>query len=505
MSDAEWARLAEAVRGEAGGRLTGWFAAEPGRAAAMRAEAPAAGLALDWSRALIGPRGREALMAFLARPVLAEARAAWLSGAPVNVTEGRAANHPLLRAADPTPDVAGAAARASALADRLRGGGTRAVLWLGIGGSDLGPRFVVDALGDRADGPEIRFAANVDGVAIDRALAGLDPASTQVIVCSKSFATAETMLNAQAARAWLEGALGPAAAAARIAAVTARPDRAAEAGIAEEAILPLWDWIGGRFSVWSAVGLPVRIALGNAAFEAFLAGGRALDAHVAEAPPGRDMAAILAGLDLVALNLQAMPALAVVPYSAALGLLPAFLQQLAMESLGKSVTADGTPAPLSAAPIIWGMPGTDAQHSFFQYLHQHPAPCPVEFVLPLSAGAAREAHQRMLIAHCLAQASALMLGRDTPDPHKAMPGNRPSTILTLDAVTPHGLGALIALYEHRVVAAAALSGINPFDQWGVECGKSLAGQIEPLLAGAEGEAPDPATAASIAQIRAGGG
>jgi len=526
MVEAHWARLRAAQAAEAGVTLGALFEAEPGRIDAMRAEA--AGLTLHWSRALIGPEGRAALLALAGDPAVTAARDAMAAGAPVNVTEGRAARHMDLRAPAPAVEVVMAAARAAELADRLRRDGTRTVIWLGIGGSDLGPRLGVLALGDppgdQGVGPEIRFVSNVDPFAIRRALAGADPATTHVLIASKSFTTQETMLNAQAARDWLVAALGEDGAAGRVGAVTAAPEKAAAFGIAEDLILPFWDWVGGRFSVWSSVGLPIRIAAGNAAFDAFLAGAHAMDRHFLEAPAHANMALILAALDLWNLNLLGLGALAVVPYAEALALLPAYLQQLVMESNGKGVTANGAPAPLSAAPIVWGAAGTDAQHSFFQWLHQAPGICPVEFVLPLAAAPERQAQQTALTAHCLAQGSALMLGRDRAateatmagegaDPveiirlaaHRMFPGGRPSTLILMDGLTPARLGALIALYEHRVAAAAWMAEINPFDQWGVEYGKTLSRRIAPMLADQPGAgheaAPDPLTARLIAEIQ----
>jgi len=506
-----------AAEAEAGTTLREAFAADPNRAARMRLSA--AGLSLDYSRARIGPAGLAALFAHARAAGLEAARDAMAAGEPVNPTEGRAAHHIALRAADPPDIVAETAAAAAAQAEAIRRGGTQAVLWLGIGGSDFGPRLVVDALCDRADGPEIRFVSTVDGVALDRALTGLDPARTRVIVASKSFTTEETMLNARSAWAWMESALGARATGARFAAVTARPGRAETFGIDRQAILPIWDWVGGRFSVWSAVGLAIRIALGNAAFARLLAGARAMDAHFLGAPLEANMPVILAALDLWTLNALGMESLAIVPYAQRLALLPAYLQQLIMESNGKGVTTAGTAAPARAAPVIWGAPGTDAEHSFFQWLHQSPAGAPVEFLLPVAPETGRPAHQRALIAHCLAQGSALMLGRDLAEtraalaaegldeteiarlaPHRVFPGNRPSVTILMRDVEAQSLGALIALYEHRVAAQAAMLGINAFDQWGVEFGKTLAGRIRPLLEGSEDEAPDPATAALIAEI-----
>ena len=519
MEHDAWERVRAAGRAEAGLGLADFFADEPGRAETMRAEA--AGMLLDWSRARVGPGGRAALAAYDRASGVGDRLGAMLSGEVVNVTEDRPAHHSALRAQPAAPVVAEAAAHAATFAERLRGDGTRAVLWLGIGGSDLGPRLGLDALWPMADGPEIRFASNVDGWALDRALAGLEPATTRIVVCSKSFSTAETMRNARSARAWMEAALGPAETDARIAAVTAKPGRAAEFGVDPARVFPLWDWVGGRFSVWSAVGLPMRIALGNAAFDRFLAGARKMDEHLGAGPAETRLPVILAALDLWNLDVLGLPALAVVPYADQLRLLPDYLQQLVMESNGKGVTEAGAPVSVQAAPLVWGAPGTDAQHSFFQWLHQGPTPCPVEFVLPVSAEDPRPGHADALAANCVAQASALMLGRGPAETeaamategadaaeiarlasHRTFPGGRPSVTLLTDGVGPESLGALIALWEHRVAAAGFMAGIDPFDQWGVEYGKSMADRLAPLLSGeAQSRAPDPATAALAAEIR----
>ncbi|MEM9735354.1 MAG: glucose-6-phosphate isomerase, partial [Pseudomonadota bacterium] len=399
---AAWALVAAVARAEAGRRITDHFAAEPDRAA--RFTATGAGLTLDLSRARMSEAGRRALLDFAAARQVEAARDRMLAGEPVNTTEGRAAHHTALRA-DPAPrEVQAEAARAAAYAEELRGDGTRAVLWLGIGGSDLGPRMVCDALASGADGPEVRFVSNVDGAALDRALTGLDPATTRIVVVSKSFSTLETMINARSARAWMAAALGEAETGRRIAAVSASVEKAEAFGIAPERVFAMWDWVGGRFSLWSAVGLAMRIALGNPAFDALLAGAREIDTHFADAPLEANLPVLLALSDIWNVNALGLASLAICPYADGMGLFVPYLQQLMMESNGKRVGEDGAPLPLQGAPVIWGVPGTDCQHSVFQWMHQSPAEAPAEFLLPVAPESARAEHQEALMANCLAQA-----------------------------------------------------------------------------------------------------
>ncbi|MEM7507548.1 MAG: glucose-6-phosphate isomerase [Pseudomonadota bacterium] len=514
-----WSAVRRAASALAGQRIEGFFATDPQRIQDFRIAA--AGLIFDYSRARMDRAARQSLLDFaLARDLTAQ-RDAMFAGEPVNTTEGRAANHMALRAEPPDPEVREEAKRAAAFADGLRSDGTTDLLWLGIGGSDLGPRMVVDCLAEAADGPTVHFVSNVDGAALGRVLPGLVPATTRVIVASKSFGTQETMLNARSARAWMAASLGEAETGARFAAVTSAPEAAASFGIDPARIFTTWDWVGGRFSLWSSVGIAIRVALGNPAFDALLAGAAEMDRHFRQAPLEANMPVIAALLDIWNVNALDLPSLAICPYSARMGLLVDFLQQLIMESNGKRVDHQGRILPLQGAPVIWGGPGTDSQHSVFQWLHQSPASAPVEFVLPVGAapGASGDAsHQQALIANCLAQASALMLGRDAEAtraamsaedadalvPHRVFPGNIPSNLILMDALEPARLGALIAFYEHRVAAQAAILGFNAFDQWGVEFGKTLANRILPLLSDDDGtvpsSAPDPATAASLAEI-----
>ncbi len=359
----------------------------------------------------------------------------------------------------------------------------RAVLALGIGGSSLGPRLVLQALADIADGPEVRFAENLDPVALDAALDGLDPATTLVVVASKTFTTQETMTNAAAARRWLEGALGEGAVARHLVAATANSAEAERFGLPACNVFPFGEWIGGRFSLWSSVGLPVAIAVGMPAFEHLLAGAHAADLEFRSAPPERNVPLLAALVGLWNRNFLGIAALAVLPYADRLASLPAYLQQLEMESNGKSVRTDDAPVGLPTCPALFGQPGTPGQHAFHQWLHQGTDAAACDFiVVARPMGSRREAHEALL-AHALAQSEALMTGRRTGDPHRDCPGDRPSTTIVLPRLDPASLGALLALYEHKAYAQAILWGINPFDQFGVELGKAIAGRILPAVRG----------------------
>lgn len=454
------------------------------------------------------------------------------AGAIVNTTESRAALHTALRAPrdarievdgeDVIPAVHAVldAMRtfATAVRDGSHRGATgeriRAVVHLGIGGSHLGPEMVTTALRPHVDPDlEVRFVSNVDGADLQRALTGLDPASTLCIVASKTFTTAETMANAHAARAWISDALGESAVASHFVAVSTNLDAVEAFGIAATRTFGFWDWVGGRFSVSSAIGLPVLIAIGPAAFDEFLAGMRAMDEHAAGAPLERNLPVLLALAEVWNTDLEDMSTRAVIPYASDLARLPAFLQQLEMESNGKSVDEHGVPVSVGTSPIVWGAPGTDAQHAFLQLLHQGTVIAPVDLIVVARAHDPLGDHQDALVANAIAQAEALARGRFAAEvaaegvdpalvPHRVFAGDRPSTILMLDALTPASLGALIALYEHKVAAAGALWGIDSFDQWGVELGKVLAATILAEVRDGIVAPHDPATAATISRYRA---
>jgi glucose-6-phosphate isomerase len=473
--------------------------------------------ATDWS-ARLGPLSFHYARQRLDRPALAglvdSARAAdvpgafrrLVDGAVVNVSERRPALHTALRGdVGRGPAVEAARAEVRVVRERMRA--LRAALvaspvtdivHVGIGGSDLGPRLVVDALWAHRD-PRFRvhFLSNVDGHAAVRLLADLDPARTAVVVVSKTFGTQETLLNGRLLAAWLGDP-------SRLHAVTASPARAVEFGAPESQVLPMWDWVGGRYSLWSAVGFTIAIALGDAQFDALLGGAAELDAHALEAPLDANLPVLHALLATWNRRALGLPTSAVLPYDDRLALLPAYLQQLLMESLGKSVLADGSPVDGPTASVVWGGVGTDVQHSFFQMLHQGTDLVPCEFIGVLRPDHGYDDNHRALLANLLAQSEALANGASADDPARRYPGGRPSTMLLLDALTPRSLGILLALHEHSCYVQSVLLGINAFDQWGVELGKRVAGSLLPALDDpASGAAlPDPVTRALLAELRA---
>ncbi|MDH4181580.1 MAG: glucose-6-phosphate isomerase [Betaproteobacteria bacterium] len=505
-------------------------------------------LAIDWGDWRVDyskERIDDAALAALVAHAVAAGVPRWIeaqfAGERVNLSEGRPALHTALRQQDETPlrvdgqDVLPAIRdtrrRVAEIADRLRSGRwtgatgqtIRRVINLGIGGSDLGPRMAVAALGGSdAAGVAVDFVANVDPAALARALRGADAASTLFVVTSKTFTTLETLANAREAQRWLSAQLGRQDLAAHFVGVTANAAAAQAFGIASAQVLPMWDWVGGRYSLWSAAGLPIAVALGPAAFDALCAGAAAMDAHVRGAPPERNVAVVLGALAWWNARWMGVRQRLVVPYAQALDLFPAFLQQLVLESNGKRVTRDGSPCDGPTAIGLWGAAGTDAQHSFFQWLHQGTQRASVEFVVPVRSPHGDGERQRQLVANALAQAQALLAGRQPKAVEaelagsglagealaaavaaRACPGDRPSSTLMLPVVDAWNLGALVALWEHRTCVEAALAGTNPFDQWGVELGKTLAKPIAATLV--EGaplpEGTDASTAALAAHAR----
>jgi len=453
-----WARLGQHAESWRSVHLRELFAADPARGRQFAAEAP--GVRYDYSRQRLGAMTLRLLARLAGERGLPEWRQALLAGAEVNATEKRAAWHTALRAGDSAPtEVKQTLGRMKQLVGQIRSRKKyRRVVNLGTGGSDLGPRLLADALGDHA--LEVRFAANVDPRDLERALDGADPASTLVVVVSKTFTTQETMANAAAAKQW--GAKD-------LVAITADADAARAFGASE--ILPMWDWVGGRFSVWSAAGFAAACAIGFASFEEFLAGGNEIDRHFAGTPLEKNVPALMALIGVWNTNFLGAPAHAVLPYSNALRLLPAYLQQLEMESNGKRVDREGRLVDYATAPVVWGGEGTLSQHAFHQFLHQGTHAVPADFIDCRL--------EKKLSANLLAQADALAYGTDDPGlpPHKQYPGNRPSSILLLEDVTPRNLGRLIALYEHKVFTQGVVWNINSFDQFGVELGKELAKRI----------------------------
>ena len=503
------------------------FAADPARMARFKLDA--AGLTFDFSKQRLDGKALDAGLEAARAAGVESFRDAMRAGEAVNTTEGRAAQHMALRGKEGffalgqpvSHEIAAMRARMrsfaeAAIAGQLEGWEgrpLRAIVHLGIGGSDLGPKLVLEALRPlRRPDLEVRFAANIDGAEITDALLGLDPRETLVIVVSKTFTTLETLANGAVARAWLEAALGPKAGA-HLAAVSAAPQRAIAWGVGADRVFPFWDWVGGRYSLWSAVGLSCEIALQPGVFDEFLAGAAAMDGHFLEAPLARNapiLGALVQSYNRIGYGHQSY---CLLPYARRLALLAPWAQQLEMESNGKGVTRAGDPLAAPAAAITWGGVGSDVQHSFFQFLHQNLLPVPCEFLVVLGRGEGPEGHQTQLLANAIAQAEALMAGKTAEaafqdmraagmeegmaknlSAHRAFAGDRPSTMIGLPALDGPHLGALLAYYEHRTVAQAVLMGINPFDQWGVELGKAMAGAAASELLGEAAQRPhDPST------------
>lgn len=461
-----------------------------------------------------------ALLVCLAKARDLEARrAALFSGDLVNHTEKRAAMHMALRDLSGRPLLVGGEnmrplieaerEKAFAFARSVRAGDVRGatgapfgdVVNIGIGGSDLGPAMAARALSPyRGDGPRMHFVANVDGADLADTLQDLDLARTLFIVSSKTFTTQETMANARSARARIVAALGETAVKAHFAAVSTRLDKVAEFGIDPARVFGFWDWVGGRYSLWSSIGLALAISTGPENFLQFLQGGHDVDTHFLEAPLEQNIPALMGLLGVWHRNVMGCGAQAVIPYDQRLARFPAYLQQLDMESNGKSVTRDGAPVDYETGPVIFGEPGTNGQHAFFQLLHQGTDVVPIDFLVAAEPTAADRHHHELLFANCLAQAEAFMRGRTLEEakaqlrgqglseteverlaPHKTFSGDRPSSVLLYRRLDPRTLGRLVALYEHKVFVQSVIWDINPFDQWGVELGKELANRLAPIV------------------------
>jgi glucose-6-phosphate isomerase len=462
-------------------RLDELFAAEPDRLARLSFEV--AGLYFDWSKTHLDQTLIDRFGARAEAMGFATGRDALFAGEIVNPSEGRAATHVAERGNGSPEDVDLAAARrqrARALVDAIEAGAfgsVTGILHIGIGGSLLGPALLVDALGASRSKVDVRFLSNIDGKAFEDAVDGLDPATSLVIVVSKTFATAETLANMDSALAWLREA-GVADPHGRFIAVTASPDAALEAGIDETRILQFGDGVGGRYSLWSSVGISAALAFGWDAFEELLEGAAEMDRHFRFAEPSANLPLIAAFADRLYVEQLACQTRAVFPYDERLRLLPAYVQQLEMESNGKSVGIDGKPVNEPTAPVTWGGTGTDAQHAVFQLLHQGTLAVPVEFVAVREAEDSQgPGRRRQLLLNAFAQGAALMQGRASDDPQRAYSGDRASSTIFIDRLDARALGALIAFYEHRTFANAVLLGINPFDQFGVELGKEIARQL----------------------------
>ena len=474
-------------------------------------------LILDFSKCALDDETLTLLQQLAGAADVAQQRDTMLSGAIFNNTEKRAVLHTALRGGATVPDdtitrdVDATRGAFCTFAEGIRTGRIAAangkpftdVVNIGIGGSDLGPVMATLALAPYHDGPRLHFVSNIDGSHIADTLKKLDPTRTLLIIASKTFTTIETMTNAQTARRWLVEHVGEAAVGAHCAAVSTALDKVAAFGIAPDRVFGFWDWVGGRYSLWSAIGLPLAIAIGETRFNEFLAGGRAMDTHFRTAPFAQNLPVLLGLIGLWHRDVCLYPARAVIPYDQRLARFPAYLQQLDMESNGKSLDRDGQAVTRPTGPLVWGEPGSNSQHAFFQLLHQGTDTIPVEFLIASEGHEPELKHQHdILIANCLAQSEALMRGRTPAEaeavmlqqgrsgadakrlaPFRAFPGNRPSITIAYRKLNPFTLGRLIALYEHRVFVEAAVWNINAFDQWGVELGKELATALLPAVEG----------------------
>ncbi len=468
-------------------RLIDLFAADPKRAAALTFTAPH--LIADFSKQRVDGAALAALGALAQAADFEGWRGRLFAGEIVNPSENRPAKHWALRAPDAPAEVKVTRAKMAAFAARIRPE-IDAIVHLGIGGSDLGPRLIMDALKPwRVQGLDVRFAANVDGADVADAIDGLNPARTLLIVVSKTFTTQETLANAAFVRAW-----GPA----HLAAATAAPEKAVAWGVPADNVFAFWDWVGGRYSLWSSVSLVCAVALKDRTFDGLLAGAAEMDAHFRAAPFDQNLPALSAALQMWNREALGHGSYALIPYCERLRLLPAYMQQLEMESNGKGVSRDGEALARSACAVTWGAAGTNAQHSFFQLLHQGVQEIPVELIINAGPHEGPPSHRAKVFANALAQARALMVGKQSDAPHRAFSGDRASTLVAIDAFSPEALGALLAFYEHRTFSQAVLASINPFDQWGVELGKEMANALLPALEG--GKAPAGLDASSAAWV-----
>ena len=476
--DTKWDFLAAEKRD----RLDALFAADPSRVASFSFEE--SGIYFDFSKTHLTKNLFDAFISVARAVDLVAKRDQLFAGKIVNLNEGRAAEHCAERGEGAPESVA----RAKALHSRMRAlieaieagamGDIRHVLHIGIGGSALGPDLLVDALARDAGRYDVAVVSNVDGAALKEVFASFDPHKTVLVVASKTFTTSETMLNAESALNWMIEA-GVDDASGRVIALTAHPEKAFEWGVDETRILPFSESVGGRYSLWSSIGFPVALALGWNGFEEMLEGAAQMDRHFRLSPLDQNVPVIAAFVDLYYTLGRGCETRAVFAYDERLRLLPSYLQQLEMESNGKSVSSAGVPLMTASAAVTWGGVGTDAQHAVFQLLHQGTRLIPVEFVAVAEPGHdLDDAHHRQLLGNCFAQGAALMAGKAHADPARAYVGDRPSTTILLDQLDPRTLGALIALYEHRVFVGAVMLGINPFDQFGVELGKDMAKAID---------------------------
>lgn len=502
---ASWGRLAAHFERARQFDLRDAFARDPGRFEAFSQQAPH--VFADLSKNLIDAEAESLLMALARECGLEAYRDAMFAGERINNTENRAVKHWLLRASDASQDPDSEAVRETleamlAYADEVGADPEITdVVNIGIGGSDLGPQMAVAALDAHVrHGKRFHFVSNIDGHELARVLRPLQPRHTLFLVASKTFTTLETMTNARSARQWFHDQ-GGTDTARHFIALTTNVEAARAFGITTT--FGFWDWVGGRYSLWSAIGLPIAIAIGASGFRQLLAGAEAMDRHFRTQPLERNLPVRLGLLDVWYRNFHRFGSRSIAPYHSDLRRLPAYLQQLEMESNGKRVDADGHPLTFDTSPVLWGEPGTNGQHAYFQMLHQGTERVPVEFIAVREPAHALPGHHELLLANALAQSQALMQGQHDAGGHRDFPGNRPSTFLLLDTLTPASLGALLALYEHRVFTSGSLWGIDSFDQWGVELGKVLAQEIAQRQESGSTDGLDPSTAGLLRRLGAG--
>ncbi len=526
----------KAHRGQAPSDMRAAFRDDPDRFQKFSRQAD--GMLLDWSKCSVNDETMTLLTTLARAAGVEDKRDAMFSGGKINITENRAVLHIALRApADAVINVDGENVvpyvhevldKMSGFSDGIRSGELKGatgqaitdVVNIGIGGSDLGPAMAVLALAPYHDGPRGHFVSNVDGAHIHDVLKPLDPATTLIIVASKTFTTIETMTNAEAAKRWIVAALGEDAVGAHFAAVSTALKLVEKFGIGEDRVFGFRDWVGGRYSLWGAIGLPIMLAIGPQNFRDFLAGAHAMDKHFQEAPLEENLPALLGLVGWWHRVACEYPARAVIPYDQRLSRFPAYLQQLDMESNGKSVTIGGEPAATPTGPLVWGEPGTNGQHAFFQLLHQGTDVIPVEFIAAAKGHEPDLKYQHdLLLANVLAQGEALMKGRTLAEaksqmlskgvdaaqveeiaPHRVFAGNRPSITILYHRLDPFTFGRLIALYEHRVFTEGVIFGINSFDQWGVELGKELATGLQAIVEGKEDPSGRDASTAGLVRF-----
>ncbi|WP_424929026.1 glucose-6-phosphate isomerase [Amaricoccus tamworthensis] len=530
MTQRIWQELEEAAKSSEDRRITSLFDRNPHRF--QEFSATLGDMRLDFSKTNLDSHALTLLIQLAETSGVPTRRDEMFAGQKINTTEDRAVLHTALRnrsntpvlvdGEDVMPEVNRVLDNMTAFANGVRDGSIAAsggqkftdVVNIGIGGSDLGPVMATLALAPYHDGPKLHYVSNVDGAHIHDVLAPLDPATTLIVIASKTFTTIETMTNAKTAQGWLRSALGEKAADQHFAAVSTALEKTAAFGISDERVFGFWDWVGGRYSVWGAVGLPLMIAIGPERFKEFLSGAHEMDRHFQETPLPQNMPVLLALVGIWHRNFCGYPSRAVLPYDQRLSRLPAYLQQLDMESNGKGVNLESETLSSASGPIVWGEAGTNGQHAFYQLIHQGTNVIPCEFLVAANGHESDlRHHHELLLSNCLAQSEALMKGRDLETakglvndpalaPHKVFPGNRPSTTLIYARLDPATLGRIIALYEHRVFVEGVIWGINSFDQWGVELGKELATALLPLVQTGEGlDTKDGSTAGLLAELR----